>query len=151
MTSTIDTLYRLTRAASWGQDREASREALRTISLPKRLPIDLTHLAIARRETFVAASMSARATDTDHQYRGGAGILPYDWASTFYSDTADGLAYVVYSYATPIGWERSDGLRVIPPVSYSVTTAQHQRKVREAWGMAWNVAYSHPTRSLATL
>jgi hypothetical protein len=106
---------------------------------------------ISEHRTFTAASMSARATSPDDQYRGPSGRLPYDWTPTFMRDTADGLAYIVYSYGTPIGWERSDGLRVIPNVSYSVTTSRHQSQVRGAWGMRWGTEYAHPTRSLATV
>lgn len=40
--------------------------------------------------------------------------------------------YVVFSYSTPIGWVDADGTRTIPDVRYSVTTTQHQGKVR-AW------------------
>lgn len=116
-----------------------------------RYTVRTAHEPIARRQTFTAASMHARATDPGNQYRGGAGILPYDWSSTFYRDTADGLAYIVYSYATPIAWERSDGTRVIPAVRYSVSTARHQSQVRRAWGHRWNQEYSNPTRGLANV
>jgi hypothetical protein len=120
-----------------------------TLLRPVRTTVRDADAAIRTRRTFTAANMSARATDADHQYRGGAGILPSSWLSTFYRDTADGLAYIVYSYSTPIGWERSDGLRVIPAVTYSNTTARHQRAVRSAWGMRWGTEYSHLTRPLS--
>lgn len=106
---------------------------------------------ISERRTFTAASMSARATSADDQYRGPAGLLPYTWESTFFADTADGRAYIVYSYGTPIGWERSDGLRVVPPVRYSNSTARHQHKLREAWGLRYGQTYAHPTREMASL
>lgn len=95
------------------------------------------HEPIAARATFTASAMHATATDAAHQYRGGSGRLPSDWTGTFFRDTADGQAFIVYSYGTPIAWERSDGLRVIPPVSYSTTTARHQSQVRRAWGMGY--------------
>lgn len=110
-----------------------------------------SHQRIANRRTFDAGSMRAQATDTANQYRGPSGRLPHDWTSTFYRDTADGLAYIVYSYGTPIAWERSDGLRVVPAVSYSVTTARHQYQVRRAWNVRHGQQYSHPTRDLATV
>lgn len=50
--------------------------------------------------------------------------------------------YVVYSYDTPIAWvlEVQHGTApytyVIPDVSYSVTTGQHQMACMEAWGAA---------------
>jgi hypothetical protein len=116
-----------------------------------RYTIREAHEPISRRATFDAGNLSARATDAAHQYRGGAGILPYEWCSTFYRDTADGLAYIVYSYATPIGWERSDGTRVIPRVTYSVSTARHQYQLRRAWDHRWGQEYSNPTRGLAAV
>lgn len=109
------------------------------------------HQPISARQTFDAGNLRAEATDSDHQYRGPSGRLPWDWCPTFFADTADGRAYIVYSYGTPIAWERSDGLRVVPPVTYSVTTARHQSQARRAWGIRWGKTYSHPTRSLATL
>lgn len=125
-----------------------------------RTTVRQAHQPIAARETFDTGNLHARATSPDDQYRGPSGRLPFDWCGTFYRDTADGLAYIVYSYGTPIAWERSDGLRVIPPVSYSITTARHQSQVRRAWGMGYRgqlgsyarpVSYSHPTRDLATV
>jgi len=47
------------------------------------------------------------------------------------------LAYVVYSYATPIAW-LDRGAWTVPGVRYSVTTTNHQSAVRMAihWIMA---------------
>lgn len=42
----------------------------------------------------------------------------------FYADS--GPLYVVYSYATPIGWVTSSGSIVVPDEKYSVTTTNHQ-------------------------
>jgi hypothetical protein len=48
-------------------------------------------------------------------------------------NASDGsLAYVIYSYATPIAWKRSDGAWFMPDDSYSVTTSRHQGIVRVA-------------------
>lgn len=148
MTTTIDTLHRLNRASLYGGTMAEAAETLRTIPLPKRLPVYLAHLPIARRETFAAGNMTGGLFS---YWSRGDGILPSDWRETFRRDTADGQAYIVYSYQTPIAWERSDGLRVIPPVSYSVSTSRHQREVRSAWGMTWGRAYGHPTRSMTSL
>ena len=105
------------------------------------------HSLIAERREFTTGNMSAKGGG-DQQYRGGSGRLPYDWNGTFFRDTADGRAYIVYSYSTPIGWERSDGTRVIPRVTYSKTTARHQWQLRRAWGHRWNQEYSNPVVGL---
>jgi hypothetical protein len=52
--------------------------------------------------------------------------------------SAERAEYVVYSYATPIGWVIDDsGLpileKVIPRISHSNTTAHHQSILRGAW------------------
>lgn len=53
-------------------------------------------------------------------------------------DSARAASYTVYSYKTPIGWAVEDeetGLfeRVIPAVSHSNTTGNHQNILRDAW------------------
>jgi hypothetical protein len=56
-----------------------------------------------------------------------------------YHEAVRSAVYVVYSYDTPIGWvmEHPHGedpyVYVIPDVSYSPTTGQHQYAVLEAW------------------
>lgn len=56
-----------------------------------------------------------------------------------YHEVVRSAVYVVYSYDTPIGWvvEHPHGkdpyIYVIPNVSYSPTTGQHQYAVLEAW------------------
>lgn len=49
--------------------------------------------------------------------------------------------YVVFSYATPIGWISKTGEKVVPDIGYSPTTGQHQFIVRHAWGLP-----PHPAR-----
>jgi len=44
------------------------------------------------------------------------------------------LAYIIYSYATPIAWRTSDGSWFLPTDSYSVTTSRHQTLIRVALG-----------------
>lgn len=44
----------------------------------------------------------------------------------------DRLAYVVYSYATPIAWCDVDGAWTVPDCKYSVTTSRHQGRIRAA-------------------
>jgi hypothetical protein len=143
-TATTSELYRLSRDVY--SDPGGVLSQLTTLRLPKRLPIQGARLAILQRQPFDAGNMSGG----DSSYWRGSGRLPMDWHNTYMRDTLGG-AYVIYSYATPIAWERSDGLRVIPPVSYSVSTARHQGEVRAAWGMPWGRTYSHPSRSMASL
>jgi hypothetical protein len=107
-----------------------------------RTTVANAHTAIANRTEFTAGAMQGRIG------RYGTGILPYDWASTFYRDTADGKAFIVYSYKTPIAWERSDGTRVMPNVRYSVTTGKHQTQVRAAWDHRYTQEYSNPVVGL---
>lgn len=142
-TATTDDLYRLSRDLY--SDPTGVLATLATLRLPKRLPIRAARLAIVQRLPFDAGNMSARVG------RYGTGFLPSDWVGTFYRDTADGRAFIVYSYETPIAWERSDGLRTVPPVRYSVSTARHQREVRAAWSMPWGRNFSHPTKGMDQL
>jgi hypothetical protein len=143
-TLTTDDLYRLSRDVYSNPAGVLSE--LAEARLPKRLPIRAGRLAILARQPFDAGNLHAPAYVSRYE-----GRMPLDWCATFQRDVSDGGAYVIYSYGTPIAWERSDGLRVIPPVSYSVSTARHQGEVRAAWGMRWGRTYSHPSRSMATL
>jgi hypothetical protein len=44
-----------------------------------------------------------------------------------------GIDYVVWSYATPIGWRRGDGVWVSPGAGYSMTTkTKHLSRLRPA-------------------
>jgi len=116
-----------------------------------RTTVRNAHEAIAARQEFNAGSMSARGGQPGEQYRGTSGRLPFEWNTTYMQDTADGLAYIVFSYGTPIGWESSDGTRVIPRVSYSRTTARHQYQLRSAWGHRWGQEYSNLSRGLESV
>lgn len=57
----------------------------------------------------------------------GTGRLPNDWAGKY---AFDDVAYTVLSYGTPIAWITTGGEKVIPDVSYSVTTTHHQTLVK---------------------
>jgi hypothetical protein len=64
---------------------------------------------------------------------GGAdslGYLPHR-----YHDSARSALYVVYSYATPIGWITREGETRVPDVGYTTTTGQQQHATAAAWGM----------------
>ena len=76
---------------------------------------------IATLETFRNAGDTMRAS-----WNGwGRGRLPR-WA------TVPTNAYVVYSYATPIGWfDLVTGRWSVPAVNYSATTSRHQRLLLE--------------------
>jgi hypothetical protein len=66
---------------------------------------------------------------------GVVGHLPREyWAD------AHAARYVVYSYATPIGWVRQDGTHIVPDVGYSPTTGQHQYAVTRAWHLPYLTA-----------
>lgn len=62
-------------------------------------------------------------------YFGDCGELPEPYRTEFRNSGAD---YVIRSYDTPIAWRRPDGTWRIPPVTYSVTTSNHQRGVEYA-------------------
>lgn len=88
--------------------------------------------ALIAREPFYGNSMSAEYIATEHYQ--STGRLPSPDAEWFQRDRekADSLTlsfYVVYSYATPIGWAFGDWV-VIPEVKYSPTTSKQQSKVR---------------------
>ena len=56
----------------------------------------------------------------------GYGRLPEPHVAEL-AKVASRVAYVVYSYETPIGWVLDDGTEEIPKVKYSMTTSRHQR------------------------
>jgi hypothetical protein len=47
-------------------------------------------------------------------------------------DDLSSIAYVVWSYSTPIGWQLRDGAWVVPDDRYSLTTTRHQSFVHLA-------------------
>lgn len=59
------------------------------------------------------------------------GRLPEPYRSQYETAARAGiLAYTVKSYATPIAWVTTGGAVVIPDVTHSQTTTQHQRTAR---------------------
>lgn len=82
---------------------------------------------IAQRKAFKGNSVSAQVNpdwvDT--------GRLAAEWRSRLREDSNAGLAYVVFSYATPIAWVTLDGTVVVPDTKYSPTTSNHQGLVRQ--------------------
>jgi len=57
------------------------------------------------------------------------GWLPQNWAQRMWTDRP---TYVVWSYATPIGWRTHDGVWRVPRIFYSRTTSAHQGALRTA-------------------
>lgn len=88
---------------------------------------------------FAAAMRDGKSFRTAGALRGESartaatfGQLPWGDRAMLRQAEHDGtLAYVIYSYETPIAW-RADGDWVIPDVWYSQTTAMHQGKIRTA-------------------
>jgi hypothetical protein len=91
-------------------------------------------LAIHNREPFKHASMRGEWIS---QGQGWYGQLPQETVNTMRELLKDRDLYVIYSYATPIGyaWDREIH---IPDHRYSVTTTHHQSIVRLANHYALN-------------
>lgn len=86
-------------------------------------------LAIRDGKTFRTASLKGcpmKGTDPKAMLTGD---LPDEYKAEFYGAK---IAYVVYSFKTPIAWQTEDGEWVIPAHKYSVTTTQQQNLVRRA-------------------
>jgi hypothetical protein len=93
--------------------------------------------AIAAQEDFHNSSNSLWGGPVNpDSWRGDSmGRLPEEWRAEIKRSAERGNSpvYAVYSYATPIGWLLQDGTAVVPEVSYSVTTSQHQGLVRRGF------------------
>lgn len=88
-------------------------------------------LAIANTEEFTAGNMRGVSGGLGHYWP--TGRLPEPWRSRFdQADRDNQIAYVVYSYQTPIAWWTTNGHYVQPDVTYSATTSRHQRYSRLA-------------------
>lgn len=74
---------------------------------------------------------------------GGADSLGY--LPRRYHAAARAARYVVYSYATPIGWVTSGGERVVPDVGYTLTTGQQQLSTAHAWELTFRPARGRET------
>lgn len=82
---------------------------------------------IAAREPFrTGAALCGRAWRETGRHGWECGLLPHRFRNSFYAAT-----YAVFSYETPIAW-LTDGVWVIPNVSYSATTGGHQASA--LWG-----------------
>lgn len=95
----------------------------------------MTYTSINRAE----ARIASEAPFTGNSLRGEA-HEPGDYVLTGrlpseYHAAAVGARYIVFSYATPIGWVAADGTRVVPDERYSATTTRHQNVVRRAFGI----------------
>lgn len=68
----------------------------------------------------------------NHSGWGAFGQLPEDWKRTLTARWAH-IAYVVFSYSTPIAWyDRDANAWIVPDHTYSVTTTRHQFAVKYA-------------------
>jgi hypothetical protein len=86
------------------------------------------HREIAARHPFHNSTGSLRGEVTvPHKTWIGTGHLPREYRGAVLA--AD---YVVFSYATPIGWHVPGQGWTVPDVKYSVTTSRHQGQVRRA-------------------
>lgn len=87
--------------------------------------------AIRERESFKSSGALCAETPTrvgDHPWW-SAGHLPGDDLLTLRTEQP---SYVVYSYATPIGWWSEKFGWTIPDVKHSATTSRHQSVLRRA-------------------
>jgi hypothetical protein len=82
-------------------------------------------------DPFDAGTMTGRTDVDPSEMRGQIGQLSVTDEALFRFATAP-HRFVVFSYATPIGWVTAEGEIVIPDTRYSVTTSCQQTKVR-AW------------------
>ena len=87
---------------------------------------------IARREGFSNSTGSFTGGDLQiHPNGPRLGWMP-EWANDL---IGVGQVYVVFSYATPVGWfDYRRGTWVMPRVRYSATTSRHQGLLRRAIG-----------------
>src|SRR5690606_5557952 len=91
-------------------------EDVRWFKDPSRKTYDEAAGHIFRRESFRIQNMQGIATPMQHTPKQGlttrfmTGSLPDEWVDTLASDVKeDGVAYVVFSYETPIAWVSPDG------------------------------------------
>lgn len=80
--------------------------------------------AIDAREDFTNSTKSLRGVKNPSTI--GKGRLNEDETNRLLDDqTKPGITYLVYSYDTPIAWEKSDGSRYRVSQKFSSTTSQH--------------------------
>lgn len=84
--------------------------------------------AIRERRAFIAGALRG---ETGDYLPSNPGRLEGKALAQWRDDLPD-IAYVVWSYSTPIGWQLHGGAWVVPDESYSLTTTRHQRFVHLA-------------------
>jgi hypothetical protein len=88
--------------------------------------------AIRARRDFRIANMSGTRIGSRYPVQGGE--LNHHPAERARLDTGidrGEITYVIYSFATPIGWVE-DGAGYVPDVRYTITTTHHQNVARVA-------------------
>jgi hypothetical protein len=86
--------------------------------------------AMKAKVPFEYSSISGWTARGDGDLR--TGDLPEPYLQMLLSaDKAGEVEFVVMSYRTPIAWILKNGLVMVPEVTYSFTTSQHQRIVEE--------------------
>lgn len=83
-----------------------------------------TAQAIANAEDFTTHGSLSGET-IENRWQVSPGRLSGDDREQFHADR-DSIVYVVWSYATPIAWKRSDGTWHKVAQKFSVTTSKHQ-------------------------
>lgn len=81
----------------------------------------------ARREPFTNANGSCTARVVAPGHHVSVGSLPPEYVEALREAAGAGDVYVVFSYATPIGWAaQGQDMLTVPDVRYSSTTTRHQ-------------------------
>lgn len=97
------------------------RAGIRGDGLPK-----LRH-ALANLQPFVTSGALRGESRNPNGWLPGPGLLNRDERTRMEEDHgASGIVYVVWSYATPIGWVRADGEVYVVRQRFSVTTGRHR-------------------------
>jgi hypothetical protein len=91
--------------------------------------------AIGSQIDFTVASMSGTRIGARYPVQAGQLNEHREIAEELQLGIARGdVTYVVYSYATPIGWI-ANGKGHVPAINYSVTASHHQNITRVAFAM----------------
>ena len=108
----------------------ATRIAKPTVTITKGTSFLTLRAALVADAAFANYGGSFYGTPVENvpAYALGTGHLPASEVERFRTDAP---SYVVYSYATPIGW-RAAGEWYVSDCCYSATTTAHQSKFRAA-------------------
>jgi hypothetical protein len=98
---------------------------------------------IKHEQTFRSSSRPVNGNSPWSGRPGGADSLGY--LPRQYHAAARAARYVVYSYATPIGWVTVAGEHVVPDVGYTLTTGAQQYSTAHAWGIDFRPARGRET------